>query len=60
MNSVRHDAHAHAPCEYGSRDKPAPWTAESRTATRAAAQDPWAGAIGAATPSQWRGWQEWS
>eukprot|EP00959_Pyramimonas_sp_CCMP1952_P041284 863351-Pyramimonas_sp.AAC.1 len=24
MNSVRHDAHAHAPRDYGSRDKPDP------------------------------------
>eukprot|EP00959_Pyramimonas_sp_CCMP1952_P033428 701735-Pyramimonas_sp.AAC.1 len=45
MNSVRHDAHAHAPRDYDSRDKPAPWAAEIRTVAPAAAQDPWTGAI---------------
>eukprot|EP00959_Pyramimonas_sp_CCMP1952_P147536 3087356-Pyramimonas_sp.AAC.1 len=60
MNSVRHDAHARALRDYGSRDKPAPWAAESRAVAPAVAQDPWAGAIGTATPSQWQGWQEWT
>eukprot|EP00959_Pyramimonas_sp_CCMP1952_P275718 5763368-Pyramimonas_sp.AAC.1 len=60
MKLMHRDSRAHAQRDHDSNGRPAPWTAEGRTAPAAAAHDLWAGAIGSAIPGQWQDWQEWN
>eukprot|EP00959_Pyramimonas_sp_CCMP1952_P288790 6039639-Pyramimonas_sp.AAC.1 len=54
MKVMHRDSRAHAQGDYDGNSRPAPWTAEDRTDTAAAAHDRWAGAIGSAAPGQWQ------
>eukprot|EP00959_Pyramimonas_sp_CCMP1952_P038747 811357-Pyramimonas_sp.AAC.1 len=60
MKLMHRDSRARAQRDPDSSSRPAPWTAEGRTATAAAVHARWAGAIGSASSSQWQDWQEWN
>eukprot|EP00959_Pyramimonas_sp_CCMP1952_P413461 8663923-Pyramimonas_sp.AAC.1 len=60
MKFMHREPRAHAQRGPDSSSRPAPWTADGRSATEAAVHDRWAGAVGSATPNQWQDWQEWN